>query len=111
MPLTILLAIIFIFFVQNCFSVGLFDCYGPGCSKEWCNNYIFIPLYLPYVVFFILLMVVHSFVSIIFNLINFYGSADPISFTISHVLMMPVYYLLSVGLVKALESVIKKLKS
>lgn len=105
--LTLLLEVAFILFAQNCFSVSFFDCYGPGCSNEWCNSPIFIPLYPLYVIFIILLFPIHWSIQVAFSLNG--HTADIFGFAISYVLMIPAFYLLSVGIIKILELVFRRL--
>jgi len=105
--LTLLLEVVFILFAQNCFSVSLFDCYGPGCSNEWCNSPIFIPFYPLYLIFVVLLFPTHWFIQIAFNLDG--HTTDIVGFVISYVFMIPTFYLLSVGIIRILELVFRRL--
>ena len=105
--LGLLLEVSFILFAQNCLSFSLFDCYGPGCSNEWCNSPIFIPFYPFYVIFVVLLFPIHWFIQVTFN---FDGhTADIVGFTISYVFMIPAFYLLSIGIIKILGLVFRRL--
>lgn len=100
--LTLLLSAIYIFYIENCFSIGLFDCYGPGCSNDCCNSQIFLPLF-PLNVIFIILFVV---VDIIFsNIINERGL-----FIVIYLLMIPIIHFLSLLMIKLIELSIHKIK-
>lgn len=111
--LTLFLLIIFIFVVQNCFSFGFLGCYGPGCSKDWCNSKLFIPL-LPFYAFYVLFLLfpIHWFIQVLPSIFGFNIDSeltDKMGFVISHFFMIPVFFITSLVLIKTLQSIYSRL--